>query len=381
MKNKTKSSKNSLFNRLVAWIHLWPSIVSGIIVVFVCLTGTIIVYNDEILNITAGDARFVEVPIEKKYVTEEEIHDKILALNPHYEISEFVFYKDPNRSIKLRCFDKEKKGLLNVYVNPYTAEILKVDKTIHFFFVTAHLHSSLLAGKTGSWIVAISTIIFTISCLTGLILWWPKKWNKATRQASFTIKWKARFKRFNYDLHNVYGFYSLAICLVLGVTGLLIFFKPLMNLTIKASGGSTDHLEKALPKLDSSKPKIDFVTLAYQTLAKTSANEISMWHSDDENVGAYAFSTGEAELRSTENKIIHIIDRHTGKEIELDDSLIKHETTENVVWQLHMGQWWGWIGKLSSFLAGIIATSLPITGFLIWWGKRKKKVKSLKRTT
>jgi uncharacterized iron-regulated membrane protein len=26
-------------------------------------------------------------------------------------------------------------------------------------------------------------------------------------------------------------------------------------------------------------------------------------------------------------------------------------------------------------LAGVIATSLPITGFLIWWGRRKKKKK------
>jgi len=30
-------------------------------------------------------------------------------------------------------------------------------------------------------------------------------------------------------------------------------------------------------------------------------------------------------------------------------------------------------GKIIMFLAGLIALSLPITGFLIWTGKRKKK--------
>src|SRR5690606_24186558 len=109
-----------------------------------------------------------------------------------------------------------KRKLAMVYVDPYTGKVLKVDGTIYFFFVTAHLHASLLAGTAGGWIVAIATIIFVISCITGLVLWWPKKWNKTTRKASFTIKWKARFKRLNYDLHNVYGFYSLLICFILG---------------------------------------------------------------------------------------------------------------------------------------------------------------------
>ncbi|ULT26512.1 PepSY domain-containing protein [Sphingobacterium sp. E70] len=49
-----------------------------------------------------------------------------------------------------------------------------------------------------------------------------------------------------------------------------------------------------------------------------------------------------------------------------------HNKVENWVWQLHMGQWFGQIGKLSTFIAGLISTTLPITGFLIWWGKRRK---------
>ncbi len=73
---------------------------------------------------------------------------------------------------------------------------------------------------------------------------------------------------------------------------------------------------------------------------------------------------------------ISIYDRYSGQKIEVNPKIIQHEKTENVVWQLHMGQWWGQIGKLSTFLAGLVATSLPITGFLIWWGRRKKKKKS-----
>lgn len=50
-----------------------------------------------------------------------------------------------------------------------------------------------------------------------------------------------------------------------------------------------------------------------------------------------------------------------------------HEVVENAYWSLHMGTWLGPIGKAATFVGGLVSTSLPITGFLIWWGRRKKK--------
>jgi uncharacterized iron-regulated membrane protein len=380
VKKKKKSKKKSLFNRIVAWLHLWPSIVSGIVLVFVCLTGTIIVYSDEIIDFTAGDAKYVEVGEQR--ISSDKMMQILLEEYPEFEISEYVFFKDPERSIRLRMFSPE-HGLAMIYMDPYTGEVLKVDKSIHFFFVTAHLHASLLAGNIGHWIVTISTIIFVISTLTGLILWWPKRWNKTTREASFTIKWKARFKRLNYDLHNVYGFYSLLLCMILGVTGLIIFFPTLFEVTIKAGGGDLAHMTDMLPKKDSTKTAMDMVDFAYTILEEehTTKDEVSIWNPDYQNLGAYVFISGTAGLKSVENADIIVYDMYNGSRIPIEEPLLKHEKIENLVWQLHMGQWWGQIGKLSTFIAGVIATSLPITGFLIWWGRRKKKKKTKRPVT
>ncbi|MFV0607093.1 MAG: PepSY-associated TM helix domain-containing protein [Niabella sp.] len=359
-----------------------PSIVSGIIVVFVCLTGTIIVYNLEIMDYSAGDAKYVKPPQNPKRVSHFEIIQNIAQHDSNLAISEFVLFKDPARSIRVRAFNPKKKILAMVYVDPYSGKVLKVDHTVYFFYVTAHLHAELLASTVGGWIVAIATIIFVLSCITGLVLWWPKKWNKKNRQASFTIKWKARFKRFNYDLHNVYGFYSLVICFILGTTGLIIFFHPLMNLTIKASGGTTSHMEEILPKADSTKISNDMVAFAYKVLEQEQPNKksVSIWNFDRQETGAFVFTAGDANLKSFANADITIYDRYSGNKIAVPKEYLQHEATQNTVWQLHMGQWWGWIGKLSTFLAGIVATSLPITGFLIWWGRRNKKSKKKKNT-
>jgi uncharacterized iron-regulated membrane protein len=40
---------------------------------------------------------------------------------------------------------------------------------------------------------------------------------------------------------------------------------------------------------------------------------------------------------------------------------------------LHTGEIFGQVTKFIWFLACLVATSLPITGTLIWWNKRKKK--------
>lgn len=379
--NKTKVSGKkgkSLFSRIVAWLHLWPSIVAGVILVVVSLSGTIIVYCDEIMDWSAGEARFVNVPEDQKRVSSDVLKANFSKKNPGYDISEFVFFKDPKRSVRIRAFNPKGPKLAMVYANPYTGEILKKDETLQFFFVMAHFHASFLAGKMGGWIVALATIVFVISTITGLILWWPKKWNKTTRQASFTIKWKARFKRFNYDLHNVYGFYSLIVCFMLGTTGLIIFFEPLMETTVKMTNGTTEHMMDTLPKLDSTKTAKDIVPFAYGVLGKSDEKEVSIWNFERKKLGAYIFTSGKVGLKSIEHASINVYDSYSGKEINVDQKYLQHEKTENMVWQLHMGQWWGQVGKLSTFLAGIIATSLPITGFLIWWGRRNKSSKKKK---
>ncbi|MFT3902337.1 MAG: PepSY-associated TM helix domain-containing protein [Niabella sp.] len=370
-----KKKKESLINRIIAWLHLWPSIVSGIILVFVCLTGTIVVYGDEIMDFTAGDAKYV-TPQDGPRITVQQINDNLKKAYPGYTVSEYVFFKDPGRSIRIRAFNPKPMMLSMVYMNPYTGEVLKKDNTVYFFFVTAHLHSELLAHEVGHWIVIISTIVFVISCITGLVLWWPKRWNRATRQASFTIKWKARFKRLNYDLHNVYGFYSLIICLILGITGLMIAFPGLKNGIFKAAGTPIADIRKILPKMDSTKVSKDAVEFAYKVLDSEPKKEsVSVWNFDQQKSGVFLFTSGKVGLKSIEKADVTIYDRYTGEKFPLAPRFIKYKRADNHMWQLHMGQWWGQIGKLSTFLAGIVATSLPITGFLIWWGRRNKKTK------
>ncbi|MFD2554507.1 PepSY-associated TM helix domain-containing protein [Sphingobacterium tabacisoli] len=369
-----KKSGKSLFSKINAWLHLWPSIVSGLVVVFVCLTGTLIVYCDEILEWSAGDARYVEVGTQRS--TSDQLIRSIHDFDPDLQLSELVYFNEANQSIRVRAFHKQTNKLTFLYMDPYTAKVLKADTAAHFFYITAHLHSALLAGSVGGWVVLLCTVIFFISCVTGLVLWWPKRWTKKTLEDSFTIKWKARFKRFNYDLHNVYGFYSLLLCFVLSLTGIIIFFHSLGDMITSAFGGVDEHVEEVLGEYQADRPSVDISTLAYQALEDHPGKKnAAIWVYTLDEAGVYVFRLGVAGLKSTESQELVVFDRYTGTTMAIPKPQYVHEKVENVIWQLHMGQWWGQFGKLSTFLAGVVATSLPITGFLIWWGRRKKKSK------
>lgn len=67
------------------------------------------------------------------------------------------------------------------------------------------------------------------------------------------------------------------------------------------------------------------------------------------------------------------LNRYTGNEIEMPEILENHEKIEHTNFDLHVGYWGGYIGKTITFIVGIICSSLPITGVLIWWGRRNKK--------
>jgi uncharacterized iron-regulated membrane protein len=46
-------------------------------------------------------------------------------------------------------------------------------------------------------------------------------------------------------------------------------------------------------------------------------------------------------------------------------------------YDIHVGAVLGLPGKVLAFFASLLCASLPVTGFYIWWGRRKKKSSEL----
>ena len=178
------------------------------------------------------------------------------------------------------------------------------------------------------------------------------------------------------------GFYALFIALALTVTGLIIAFHPWAEFTIKTFGGDPSHdWEETMPAFTPDQhPASINVSIENMFKKHPTKSEAQISTSNLDSSGFYRIAVAnKIELKSADSPEYAFINRYTGKEITETAGGVLHEKIENVYWTFHMGTWLGPIGKLVTFLGGIICTSLPVTGFLIWWGRRKKGTNPKKR--
>lgn len=379
--------------KIIGQIHLWLGLASGLVVFILGITGCIWAFEEELKAWVYADKLKVEIPADSN----------ALPLSQHLETAQNAFGKDiridrmhlPNRKEGTLIFrnytpNKDPKGIwywndtqhnLWAYINPYTSEVIDIENyTFDFFRVVLALHwSLLLKNEIGQPIVGTATLIFIVMLLTGLILWWPK--NKKALRMNTWFRWKSttKWKRKNYDLHNIVGFYSMFLVLFIALTGLMWAFSW-FNLGVEwiANGGERTKKNRievvsTLGPVASSHP----LDIAYHHLKKQYVEAeiyyINLPQEATGTIGAYV-----AYKNRTKNVYLQF-DQYNGKLLHTGgkwEDKTNGEKVKALQYDIHVGAIGGLVGKTIAFFLSFFAASLPITGFLIWYGRTFKKRKS-----
>lgn len=367
-------------------IHLWIGLISGIFVFVICLTGTIYTFADDIKKMMNPELYKVHVQDTKMNIATLE---KIIKEDIKTDITGLVI---PDASDEPYTFLYQKEGEKRpsqIRINPYSGEIMKSkgkEKGAEFFSTVFRLHRwFLMDTETGRPIVGVVTLLFAIGCLTGIVIWFPRK-IKYWRQG-LKIK-TGNWKRLNFDLHSTLGFYSFIFNLIMALTGLtwsFEWYKKGYNSVLGAS-----HLNKKSEKPNDKKkepthnssPLNDTVEIDWDTLyahaqkyfnyegnikmslPKTSKTPVtitkagtSFWaysNSDEVKLDSYTYELKEQKI---------FTDQPIGHQIALSYKA------------LHVGNIFGTGTKIIYFLSCLIATSLPITGVIMYINRIKKKGK------
>jgi len=368
------------FKKIIGKIHLWLGLISGLLVLFLGITGCILAYQQEIENATQP-YRFVK-------------HENKAHLNPT-RIKEIAENKLPGKHAHSVKYEDGKAAVVSfyntepayyylIYINPYNGEVLKVkDMSQDFFRIVINGHYYLwLPPNIGQPIVASATLIFVVLMISGLILWWPK--NAAARKKRFSVKFTAQWRRVNYDLHNVLGFYVTWIAIFIAITGLVMGFQWFSKSVYwVASGGKS--MTQYYPALsDSTINKADFEGNAADVLwfkmqeqwkHKGGSFEVHFPENKKESI-ELAFNPNTKTYWQTDYRFF---DQKTLKEIEvkhLYGKLSKASSADKLMrmnYDIHVGAIGGLAGKTLAFFASLLAASMPVTGFLIWKGRRKNQ--------
>lgn len=370
--------KNNSFKKLIGQLHLWLGLSSGIIVFIIAITGCLYAFQEEIQNITE-EYRFVEKenkpflpPSQLEQIARKELPGKALHA---------VKYNGGEKSAEAIFFHYEPTYYHIVYLNPYSGKVLEtVNMEDGFFRFILEGHFYLwLPPEIGQPVVASFTLIFLTLLLSGLYLWYPR--NKNATKQRFRFKWKkdTKWKRKNYDLHNITGFYVLLIALIFAITGLVWGFQWFAYSYYTALGGEKSliyedpistkkavHPYKSLDKIwalmqkeyptaksiEVHPPENDSTSIA----ANANSEEGTFWKTDYRYFDQYTLE---------EKEVTHIYGKYGNAGVA--DKLMRMN------YDLHTGAVFGLAGKIFAFLISLLIATLPISGFYIWWGRNKKK--------
>jgi uncharacterized iron-regulated membrane protein len=392
--NRKKKPKKSTFRRINDWLHLWLGLFSGIVVFIVSITGCFYAFQQEIKD-TMEPWRFVDAR-DEAFVPPSQLLDTARVHMPGMEPTGITYSnKEGAAAVGYHTFG-EKEEFSVIFMDPYTAEPIKSMQTVgngefDFFRFIIDGHRALwLPYSIGRPIVGIATLIFLVMLISGLIMWWPKKWNKNAYKKSFSIKWNARFKRVNYDLHNVLGFYSLVFAFIIAVTGLVWSFEWFEDTLYYVTSGGESHPGHHHPHSDISQAALvenESIPVLDRAWYKVVAQE-------PDAQGMYLTPTPEDPEDAIEiiayqdngtwyNRNEYYFDQYTLERYRVQGDVYEEAGFADQLmmlnYDIHVGAVWGLAGKILAFLISLVSASLPVTGFLVWWNKKKKDKKVEKR--
>lgn len=380
------NKRKQVWRQLWLDIHFYLGLWIGAFLVILGLTGSILVFFQEIDEWLNPDLLTVSVP---RYVADD-------GKSIPYPIDQIIHAADQvaaqNSSISMIYGPRNKEGVFAIYadqesgdwqrifVNPYQAKVTGVrsysedewfpDYLIDFIF---QLHFSLLLGSNGIVLVAVIALLLLISLTTGLIVWWPKtgQWRKA-----LTIKWNAGSIRLNFDLHKTFSCY---FCVVLGallLSGVYMNLNdPFVWVTQQFSPATRDSPHH-LVSISSAAMKPIRADQAWTIAADQFPDgELKSISVPDSDTGVYVITQKNIPGLSTFWCERHIaIDQYSGEVLDVrapDTRRSAGETFLDWQWPLHSGNAFGWMGRILIFLCGLACPIIYFTGVIRWIQKRR----------
>lgn len=204
-------------------IHLWLSVPFGIIVTLICFSGAMLIFEPEITRSVKSDVYYV-TDVKGTPLPMGELMETVKATLPDsVSITGVTVFGDASRTYQVNLSKPRRASL---FIDQYSGEITGRYERLGFFSTMFKLHRWLLDSanphgdgvKVGKLLVGISTLVFVIALISGVVIWWPRarKNFKKSLSIPFSNGWKGFWK----GLHVAGGMYALIFVLAMALTGL-----------------------------------------------------------------------------------------------------------------------------------------------------------------
>ncbi|HEY1743092.1 MAG TPA: PepSY-associated TM helix domain-containing protein [Granulicella sp.] len=382
-----RSPQRVFLRRAIFQVHLWSGILLAIYSVIIGLTGSALVFKEEIAR-TIQPGLYHVAPGPQQITLDEAVR-RVQSARPGWAVFAMEDFAQPELATTVLMRSTTAKPTPNyrmVSFDPHTGQVL-FDRLRYAGFMgwLSNLHVYLLSGEAGLLVSGWMGVGLLLLCLSGLILWWPgvQRW-----AAALVINSRASWRRLNWDLHTVIGFWACVALMVVTFTGVDFAFPgPVGNLIEVVTGGSlsakaaTPNVSNK-PLLSSTTPIITIdqaIAAAYRALPKDAPpGYLQLPARAGSPYKVTGYYTGVAPY----SQLVRIsLDPHTGALLALNDTRqqTRGQRIEQYFVAVHFGSFggkgvFGTLVKVVWVLLGIVPALLAVTGLVMYWNRKLRPV-------
>ena len=396
--------------RFFRLLHLWLALPFGLIVAVICFSGAMLVFKQELTSLMQSSVTKVE-PRPDGILPISALLDSVKSQLPDsLNIIGLEISSDPDEAWEL-SFSNARE---HFYVDPYSGAVTGRGGRVQFFMFMTKQHRYLLLDDLGRRITGVSTLMFVLVLISGVVVWWPRN-----RQAFVSsLKFRANGLRpLLHSLHVAGGMYVVVCLLAMALTGLTWSFEWYRNGVYSlcgvdesqmqfASGHDENFHQAKAQQLEAQGSNPSHVSSGdapsqeshgghghshagrggrgrhggfvipqawdafYQTLSdKYSPDDFrSISLSPDM---ATVLLSGFGDQRATDT---YSFNHRTGdvSSVDLYADTDKVMKVRGWIYTIHTGAWGGLVTRILAFLCALFGASLPLTGYYLWFKRISK---------
>jgi uncharacterized iron-regulated membrane protein len=366
---KTKQIRDVVF---IA--HRYIGLVVGLLAAAIALTGSLLIINGWTTPLFEPK---VAITPTGEPIAIAKIASKAQSLVPNMTLESLEIPKEATKPITgwwLAGEDKWTKASLNRYTGELLSQPKPEGSNTYVDFLW-NVHITLLGGEKGAYVAGIVGLLTTTLCITGIILW--PGWRRLV--TGFKVKWNAKAKRLNFDLHKVVGIIAAVFLLMAMFTGFIWNYGTWITPAIYTATFSpqpaqgNEPLSKAIP----GKPPLKFTKEILQKAnAALPEGQVTYINFPTKPKGVFQVYK---EINGQE--VYAAIDRYSGEIIKVKNLSTKSlgDRVMDSFVPVHFGTFAGLPSRIFYVFIGLSPTVLLITGFIMWrYRKRGKSQHNLK---
>jgi uncharacterized iron-regulated membrane protein/flavodoxin len=387
-----------LLHKIIFWSHLIAGVVAGAVIFLMSATGFILMYEHQLVEYAERDVRNVVPPAGAARLSLDEVVAQARAQNPDPRLTGLVLRNQATASVAVG-FGRDGA----VYVNPYNGAVLGRGSKLHEWFHTViGWHRWLgMDGEgraTGRAITGACNLAFLWLAVTGVYLWWPRTWDWRGLKTSLLFNPRLSGKARDWNWHNVIGFWSSSVLVVLTVSAAVMSYPWANDLLYTLTGSEppprsqgTVAAGPATRRSVREEPQARRPGATFDILLARAQQQMSDWATIMIRLPARAdapviVSIQEAQPPHPFARSQLTLDRATGEVLKWEpySSSSPGRKLRTYFRGLHTGEALGFIGQTIAGLASLGACFLVWTGFAMAWRRfryRKREAEDETTTT